>query len=47
MDNVKISWTNSKGETVSNIFPSNKADAIITYLETVVKDVDLVIQVDQ
>lgn len=45
MDNVKISWTNSKGEKVTGIFPADKADAIITYLETVVKDVDLIIAV--
>ena len=47
MINVKISWTNSKGETVMNTFPADKADVIITYLETIVKDVDLIIQVDQ
>ena len=43
MNNVKISWTNSKGENVSNIFPSDMADKLVTYLETVVKDVDFVI----
>lgn len=43
MNNVKISWTNSKGEKVSNIFPSDMADKLVTYLETVVKDVDFVI----
>ena len=47
MTDVKISWTNSKGETVSTTVPSKKADSIISYLETVVSDVDMVIPKQQ
>lgn len=44
MTDVKISWTNSKGETVSTTVPSDKADSIILYLETIVSDIKMAIQ---
>lgn len=44
MTDVKISWTNSKGETVSTTVPSDNADSIISYLETIVSDIKMAIQ---
>jgi hypothetical protein len=39
MSKVKVSWKNSKGKTVSNVFSKDMADAIVKYLNGVVDDV--------
>jgi|LWDU01.1.fsa_nt_gi hypothetical protein len=40
-DNVEISWKNSEGKVVSSSFPKERAEAIMSHLNKVVKDVKM------